>query len=67
MPAMLSKTDVMKVIEELPDENIALEDVIERLIVLHKVRTGLAQEGQGVPHAEVVRQFKKPRDQRTWQ
>lgn len=67
MPATLSKTDVMKVIEELPDENIALEDVIERLIVLHKVQTGLAQEGQGVPHAEVVRQFNKPRDQRTWQ
>lgn len=67
MPATLSKSDVMKAVEELPEENIALEDVIERLIVLHKVRTGLAEEGQGIPHAEVVRQVKKPRDKRAWQ
>lgn len=66
MPATLSKADVMKAIEELPDENIALEDLIERLIVIHKVRTGLEQAGQGIPHAEVVKQFKKPRDQRQW-
>ncbi len=45
--------------EELPDENFALEDLIERLIVIHKVRTGLEQAGQGIPHVEVVKQFKK--------
>ena len=41
MPATLSKADVLKAVEELPDENFALEDLIERLIVIHKVRTGL--------------------------
>ena len=66
MPATLSKADVIKAIEELPDENIVLEDLIERLIVIHKVRTGLEQAGQGIPHAEVVKQFKKPRNQRQW-
>ncbi len=47
----------MKAVEELPEEDIALEDLIERLIVIHKSRTGLAQAGQGIPHAEVVKQF----------
>ena len=45
---MLSKADVLKAVNELPDEGFALEDVIERLVVLHKVRTGLEQEGQGL-------------------
>ena len=66
MPATFSKADVIKAVEELPDENIALEDLIEHLIVIHKVRTGMEQEGQGIPHAEVVKQFKKPRNQRQW-
>ena len=66
MPATLSKAEVIKAVEELPDENIALEDLIERLIVIHKVRTGLEQAGQGIPHAEVVKQFKKPRNERQW-
>jgi len=66
MPATFSKADVMKAVEELPDQNITLEDLIEHLIVIHKVRTGMEQEGQGIPHAEVVKQFKKPRNQRQW-
>ena len=66
MPATFSKADVLKAVEELPDENIVLEDLIEHLIVIHKVRTGLEQTGQGIPHSEVVEQFKKPRDQRQW-
>lgn len=66
MSATLSKADVMKAVEELPDENIALEDLIERLIVIHKVRTGLEQAGQGIPHTEVVKQFRKPRNERQW-
>ena len=57
MPATLSKADVIKAVEELPDEQFAIEDLIERLIVIHKVRTGLEQAGQGIPHAEVVKQF----------
>lgn len=66
MPATLSKADVLKAVEELPDEGIALEDVIERLLVIHKVRTGLEQAGQGIPHADVVEEFKKPRSERRW-
>lgn len=66
MPATLSKADVIKAVEELPDGDIVLEDLIEHLIVIHKVRTGLAQAGQGIPHAEVVKQFKKPRNERQW-
>ena len=66
MPAPLSKADVIKAVEDLPDENFALGDIIERLIVIHKVRTGLEQQGQGVSHAEVVKHFKKPRNERQW-
>lgn len=57
MHATLSKADVIRAVEELPDENITLEDLIEYLIVIHKVRTGLEQEGQGISHDEVVKQF----------
>ena len=66
MSATLSKADVLRAVEELPDEGITLQDVIERLVVLRKVRAGLEQEGQGIPHAEVVEEFKKPRDERRW-
>ena len=64
MPATLSKADVLQAVSELPDEGFALEDVIERFVMLYKVRTGLAQEGQGLAHADVVAEFKKPRNQR---
>ena len=66
MLATLSKADVLIAAEELPDEGIALEDVIERLLVLHTVRTGLEQAGKGLPHAERVEAFKKPRNERRW-
>jgi hypothetical protein len=66
MPTTLSKADVLKAVEDLPQENFALEDLIEHLIVIHKVRVGLEEAGQGIPHAEVVKQFKKPRNQRQW-
>lgn len=66
MPATLSKADVLKAVEELPDEGIALEDVIERLIVLRKVRAGLEEAGQSISHDRVVEEFKKPRHEREW-
>ena len=66
MPATLSKAEVLRAVEELPDEGITLEDLIERFVVLRKVRTGLEQEGQGIAHAEVVEEFKKPRHERRW-
>ena len=66
MPATLSKAEVLKAVEELPDEGITLEDLIERFVVLRKVRVGLEQEGQGIAHAEVVEEFKKSRHERRW-
>jgi len=35
------------------------------LILLKKVRSGLDQTDEGVPHDEVKQQFEKPPDQRT--
>ncbi len=66
MPATLSKSEILRVLEDLPDEEIALEDVIERLILLKKVRSGLDQTDEGVPHDKVKQQFEKSPDQRTW-
>lgn len=66
MPATLSKSEIFRVLEDLPDEEIAIEDVIERLILLKKVRSGLGQSGEGVPHEEVKQQFEKSPDKRTW-
>jgi hypothetical protein len=60
MPDTLTKADVLKAVAALPDDGITLEDVIERLLVVRKVQAGLAQQGQGVPHDEVVAAFKKP-------
>lgn len=67
MATTLSKADVLQAVEKWPDEDFSLEEVIERLIVLHKVRVGLSQEGQGIPHADVVEEFKKPRSERWWE
>ena len=66
MPATLTKADILQAVGGLPDEGFALEDVIDRLVVLYKVRTGLAQEGQGIAHAAVVEEFKKPRNEHRW-
>ena len=66
MPATLPKADVLKAVQELPEGDVTIEDVIEHLVVIHKVRTGLSQQGQGIPHDEVEAEFAKPRDQRRW-
>ena len=66
MPATLSKSEILRALEDFPEEEIALEDVIERLILLKKVRSGLDQTDEGIPHGEVKQQFEKPPDQRTW-
>jgi hypothetical protein len=59
MPTTLTKADVLKAVEELPEEGITLEDVIERLIVLRKVQAGLEESGQGISQDRVVEEFKK--------
>ena len=65
MPAVQSKADVVRVVQALPDES-SLDDVIERLILLRKVNTGLAQRGQGLPQSMVEAEFRKPRAERSW-
>ena len=65
MSALASKQDIVRIVTALPDD-ISLDDVIERLILLRKVNTGLAQEGQGFSHADVVAEFQKPRAERRW-
>ena len=66
MPATLPKADILKAIQEIPDGDVSIDDVIARLMVLHKVQTGLQQKGQGIPHEEVKAEFEKPYDQRKW-
>ena len=38
---MLTKEKIRKTIDTFPDENLAIEDVVERLILLDKVEQGL--------------------------
>lgn len=66
MPGTLSKSEIFRALDDLPDQEIALEDVIERLILLKKVRSGLDQAGEGIPHEEAKEQFEKPPEERTW-
>ena len=66
MPATLSKNDILRALDDLPEENILLEEVVERLILLQKVRSGLEQEGDGFSHQEVKQQFDKSPEQRSW-
>lgn len=65
MPAVQSKEEIVRFVQSLPDET-SLDDVIERLILLRKVNTGLAQEGQGLSQAEAQAEFQKPRHERSW-
>lgn len=46
MPFVSAKQLARRAVEELPDD-ASLEDVIERLLVLHKVERGLEQVRQG--------------------
>ncbi|MEX0600587.1 MAG: hypothetical protein WD205_08090 [Rhodothermales bacterium] len=50
MPASISKADVMKVMQEMSDEGMNLDEFIERIILLSKVRSGLEQAGEGIRH-----------------
>ena len=66
MPATLSKAEIIKTVEKLPEGDVALEDVVERLILLHKVQTGLREKGQGLSQEEARKQFEKPPGERQW-
>jgi hypothetical protein len=55
MSAVSAKQRARRAVEELPDD-ASLEDVIERLVVLHKVERGLEQvrEGAGLQTQDEV-------------
>ncbi len=50
----------------MSSDDMNLDDFIERIILLSKVRTSLEQEGRGISQAEVIQEFKKPRNERKW-
>lgn len=48
---MLTKEKIKKTIDGFPGENLALEDVLERLILLDKVEQGLQDIKEGNVHS----------------
>lgn len=57
---MLSKAKVLESIKSMPDQ-FNLDDLVERLIFLQKIETGLEQtkEGKVLSHEEVEEKVKK--------
>ncbi|GMQ80819.1 MAG: hypothetical protein BMS9Abin05_0248 [Rhodothermia bacterium] len=66
MPSTISKSDIQKVMREMSADDMNLDDFIERIVLLSKVRTGLDQKGQGISQEEAMREFGKPRADRKW-
>lgn len=60
MPTTLSKEDVLKAVQDIPNEEVSIEEIVQRLLVLKKVKAGLAESGQGIPQSDVVASFEKP-------
>lgn len=60
METSQSKQDIVRVIQDLP-EDATVEDAIERLYFLAKIERGLEQSkaGETVPHHEVKIRFQK--------
>ncbi|MBI2565458.1 MAG: hypothetical protein HYV63_00315 [Candidatus Schekmanbacteria bacterium] len=58
MSASTAKQKVLEAMESLPAD-AAVEDAIERLVLLAKIEEGLAQldAGQGVEHSEARRRL----------
>jgi hypothetical protein len=57
---MLTKKQVLKSIEEMPEE-FPLDEVIERLMLLHKVQRGSQEikEGKGLTTEEAKQKLQK--------
>ncbi len=62
MTASITKADILKAIENLP-ENATLEDAIERMVFLHKIQRGLQQveAGETMSLEEVETYFRQRR------
>ena len=53
------KSEIVRVIQELPDD-ATVEDAIEQLYFLAKIERGLAEsEGETIPHEEIKSRFLK--------
>lgn len=58
MYAKLPKAEIIEIVEQLPEEEIALEDMIERLIKLHKSKNGLqGEKGSSVSQSDTLYDF----------
>lgn len=58
MPAAITKDQIVKAVNSLPDD-ATLDDAIERLLLLSKIEEGLEQvrRGETIPHEEVLRRL----------
>lgn len=56
----MRKKSIIRVINDLPN-NVKLDDVIERLVVLEKIEAGLIElkEGKTISHESVKRRVKR--------
>jgi len=58
---MLTKEKIRKSIDSLPDENLSIDEVVERLILLDKVEQGLqdVKDGKVYTTAEVRQKLER--------
>jgi len=58
MPEPFTRDRIIEALQGLPPD-AAIDDVIERLVFLAKIETGLAEldRSEGVPHEEARRRF----------
>ena len=57
---MLTKEEVLKYINEMPDK-FSIDEFFDKILFLHKVETGLEQSKNDnvTPHEEIEEKFKK--------
>lgn len=57
---MLSRENVIRHIKAMP-ENFSIDELMEKLLFIYNVETGLGQSGKGKvkPHEEVKKKYKK--------
>jgi len=60
MHAHNAKQDAIEAIEQLPD-NVAFDEILYRLYVLHKIRQGIqdVEAGRGIPSDELAREIEQ--------
>jgi hypothetical protein len=66
MPLKILKADITNAMRTISGEDMLLDEFVLRLVVLSKVRAGIDQTGEGLDHGTVIREFNKPRTERTW-